>query len=329
MQKSVEIFLYPGADAIDVTGPLEVFSVATEILKQAGNQQSGYQIRFSALHPGSVRLGSGLEVVVSTALSPATQSDYFLIPGAMDVTTLVHDRCLIDLLRQRAARSKQVVSICTGAFVLAEMGILSGLRCTTHWAYAEQLAADYPDVHVDADALYIEQGDVCTSAGVTAGIDLALALVERDFDEPLALQVARSLVLYLRRSGLQSQFSAPLQLREKAGKRFAQLHDWLNEHLQLPLNVEKMAEQAAMSPRHFARNFTAETGITPGEYIELMRMERARILLSSTQASLDLIADQSGFGREERMRRVFIKRLGVTPGQYRIRFAERDVLDRC
>lgn len=328
MQKSVEIFLYPGADAIDVTGPLEVFSVATEMQRQAGLANSGYQIRFSALHPGPVRLGSGLEVIADSALSISTRSDYFVIPGAMDISSLLADRRLIDLLRQRASRSKQVVSICTGAFVLAEMGLLSGLRCTTHWAYAEKLAADYPDVRVDADALFIEQGQVCTSAGVTAGIDLSLALVENDFDEKLALQVARSLVLYLRRSGLQSQFSAPLQLRQKAGKRFTDLHDWLEQNLQQPLNVDVLAEKAAMSPRHFARSFAVETGITPGKYIELMRMERARILLSSTTASLALIADQAGFMREERMRRVFIKRLGITPGQYRIRFAERDVLDR-
>ena len=328
MLKTIEIFLYPGADTIDVTGPLEVFSVATEMLKRSGVSTKGYRISFSALHPGNIRLASGLDVVASKHLSTASRSDYFLIPGAMDVEPVLKDKRLIDLLRQRCAGSKRVVSICTGAFILAEIGMLNGLRCTTHWAYAEKLTQRYPKVSVDADAIYIEQGHVYTSAGITAGIDLSLALVERDFGEKMAMDVARSLVLYMRRSGLQSQYSAPLQLREKAGAAFAQLHDWLSDHLERSLNVETLAEQVVMSPRHFARVFSAETGITPAKYVELMRLERAKILLVSTPSSLSAIASQTGFLREERMRRVFIKRLGITPGQYRIHFAESGVLQR-
>lgn len=327
MLKTVEIFLYPNADAIDVTGPLEVFSVATEMLKQSRIDESGYDVRFSALHPGKVRLGSGLEVIASSALSVSGRSDYFLIPGVMDVDPVLKDKRLIDLLRQRIEGSCQLVSICTGAFFLAEIGILDGLRCTTHWAYADKLAECYPQVQVDAEAIYIEQGNICTSAGVTAGIDLALALVERDFGEKLAMDVARSLVLYMRRSGFQSQYSAPLQLRKKAGKMFSQLHDWISDNLEVRLNVELLASQVAMSPRHFARVFSAETGVTPGKYIELMRLERARVLLVSTALPLNAIATKSGFQREERMRRVFIKRLGITPGQYRIHFAERQILE--
>ncbi len=325
--KKVEIFLFDGADGMDVMGPLEVFSSATETFKYQGIVNKGYEVVFSAVKPGRIKLASGLEVIAEHAIASGDKSDYLVVPGGIDVQRIikngVENERIVEQLGSGVSRAKCIVSICTGAFFLARLGLLNGRRCTTHWRYADRLAEHYPLVDVNADAIYVEDGNIFTSAGVTAGIDLALALVEKDYGSKVAVDVARNLVLYLRRPGNQSQFSAPIELRNKAGDMFCKLHDWMLVNIDSALNVEALADFMAMSPRHFARLFASETGITPGKYIELMRIEKARELLSATSQSVSAIASLSGFHREERMRRIFIKNLGVTPSQYRCHFGVR------
>ena len=183
-----------------------------------------------------------------------------------------------------------------------------------------ELTEQYPDLYVNPDAIYIKDGDTYTSAGITAGIDLALALVAEDYGSTMSLEVARVLVLYMHRSGGQSQFSAPMELRKKGGEEFSKLHDWVLENIEKPLLIENLAEYSLMSPRNFSRNFKEKTGITPGKYVELLRLGKARELLESSKQGIDLIAQTCGFQKEERMRRVFIRNLGITPSQYRTHF---------
>lgn len=319
--KSVEMFLYEDACGLDVMGPLEVLSHATLMLQRDGKPEQGYEVVFSAEKPGPVLLGSGISVIANQPLASKTASDYFIVPGTIDPSHITSNATLMRAIKEKISNSHRNVSVCTGAFILAKAGLLDNKRCTTHWVFTDQLAEQYPTTQVLPDAIYVEDGNVFTSAGITAGIDLALALVERDYGAKLATQVAQNLVLYLRRPGNQSQFSTPMELRSKAGDRFSQLHDWILENIERPLNVESLADCMAMSPRNFARLFAQETGITPGRYIELMRVEKARELLTTTSQPINQIAGISGFQREERMRRVFIKILGITPSQYRYHFS--------
>ena len=218
--------------------------------------------------------------------------------------------------------AKQIISVCSGAFIPAACGMLKGKKVTTHWSVADDLARKYPDIKVTPDAIYIRDDNIYSSAGVTAGIDLALALVEEHHGSQLAMDVARILVLYLRRPGRQSQFSAPMKLRAKAGSKFSKLHDWILENLKQSLCVESLAEYVAMSPRNFSRIFSKTTGMSPGKYVESMRLEHARELLESGDSSVETVAKESGFIREERLRRVFLRQLGITPSQYRFHFKQ-------
>jgi transcriptional regulator GlxA family with amidase domain len=228
----------------------------------------------------------------------------------------------VTAVRTAAARAGRVVSVCTGAFFLAAAGLLQGRKATTHWAAADRFARRYPGVKLDPDAIYVRDGHVATSGGVTAGIDLALALVEDDYGPALAIEVARLLLVYRRRPGNQSQFSATLALQAKAGDRFKPLFEWVEAHLDQNLTVDRLAEQAHMSSRTLARIFPSETGMSPGRFVEQMRIDRARELLESGAEGLERIALASGFGREERLRRAFQRRLGISPAQYRAHFQQ-------
>lgn len=318
--RSVEFFLYPDALGLDIIGPLDVFSTATEILRQNGDTNKGYRALFSAEKPGLIKLNSGLQLQAEISIGKGKPTDIFLVPGGLGIDQVTQNSDLILCIRSKAEKAKQIVSVCGGTFILAKAGLLKGKKVTTHWKGAKELASLYPDINVVSDAIYVRDGKISTSAGVTAGIDLALCLVEEDFGSSLAMEVARILVVYLRRSGGQSQFSAPMELRSKAGKQFTALHDWMFENLEQRLSVELMAERAAMSPRNFSRLFTRETGITPGKYVELMRLNKARELLESADLSMEAIAEASGFIREERLRRAFIRQLKITPFQYRLHF---------
>ena len=228
---------------------------------------------------------------------------------------------MIDWLRLAARRSRRVASVCTGAFLLARAGLLDGRRATTHWASCDALARNYPAVTVDPDPIFVRDGNVYTSAGVTAGIDLALALVEEDLGRRAALDVARSLVLFIRRPGGQAQFSSGLAGQAAIQPGIRELQDWVSDNLDSDLSVPALAERAFMSPRNFARVFSREVGLTPAAYVESLRLERARLLLETTEMQLEEIARRCGFGTVETLRRAFGRRLRVSPSDYRSRFA--------
>ncbi|MCP4024028.1 MAG: GlxA family transcriptional regulator [Desulfobacteraceae bacterium] len=319
-KRLIEFFLFPDATGLDIMGPLDVFTTATNLLNRNNKGDSGYSAVFSSDKPGPVQLNSGLVLHADTAVSKGNFPDIFLVPGGLNIDKITQNIELLQDIQDKANQANQVISVCGGAFILAACGLLDGKRVTTHWDAAKDLAHEFPDIDVQADAIYIHDGKISTSAGVTAGIDLSLSIVEAHHGFSIAMEVARMLVLYLHRPGGQSQFSTPMKLRTKAGKQFSKLHDWLIKNLEKPLTVEMLADNAAMSPRNFSRVFTKTTGISPGKYIELMRLNQARELLEESDASIETVADASGFKREERLRRVFVRHLGVTPSQYRIHF---------
>ncbi len=319
MKKRMEFFLYSGMAALDVTGPLDVFQAANELLSRNNRGEEGYEPLFSALEPGPVPTSSGLRLHAD--IPPGMQAtDSLLAPGGMVAEAVSGDPAIVQAVRLSARKARRIVSICSGAFLLAAAGLLDGRRVTTHWLVTDRLAERYPEIRVEPDAIYVQDGNIATSAGVTAGIDLALALVEDDHGPTLAIEVARILLLYRRRPGNQSQFSTPLAMQAKAGKRFKGLVDWVETHLDQNLTVERLAEQVHMSPRTFARIFPSETGMSPGRFIEQLRIDRARELLESGADGLGSVARESGFGREERLRRAFQRRLGISPAQYRTHF---------
>ncbi|MBI9083278.1 MAG: GlxA family transcriptional regulator [Desulfobacterales bacterium] len=320
MPHQIDFILFPGALGLDITGPLEVFSSATNLLRKKSGGDTGYRTRCVATTPGPVRLSSGLEIVADAGFDDAPSCQTLVVPGGMGTENAVKDPAFIDRIREKARQADRIVSVCTGAFILAAAGILDGRQATTHWIATDNLTKFFPRVKVVPDAIFTRDGNIYTSAGVTAGIDLALALVEADFGASLALEVSRRLVVYFRRPGSQSQFSTPLKAQEAAGRRFARLHDWLLKQLDKPISVERMAEHAAMSPRNFSRVFKQKTGFTPTRYLETLRLDRAREILSAGGDSLADIAEACGFGREERLRRAFLRRFQVTPSQYRLHF---------
>ncbi len=319
-RRLIEFFLYPDALGLDIVGPLDVFTIATEILAEAGDGDKGYRSVFSAEKTGPVRLNSGLHLIAEMAIGEGPPPDMIIVPGGKGPRQVALNPELIQRIRLRADKAGKVVSVCNGAFILSACGLLNQKKVTTHWLEADKLARLFPDVHVHPDLIYIRDGHILTSAGVTAGIDLAVSVVEEDHGPIIAMKVARMLVLYLRRSGGQSQFSEPMRLRAKAGNQFMKLHDWISSHLDQRLSVDDLAEYAGMSPRNFSRAFAKTTGVSPGRYIELMRLNKARELLESSDASFGEVARVSGFGQEERLRRTFVRHLGILPSQYRVHF---------
>jgi transcriptional regulator GlxA family with amidase domain len=316
--RRVAILAFEDVQALDVSGPMEVFSIAGMVAREP------YRIEVVAPEAGTLRTNSGLAIAPDRAIASLRGPiDTLIVAGGSGVVAAEEDERLVRRLRATAGRSRRVASVCTGAFLLARAGLLEGRRATTHWAAAEQLAARYPAIDVDPEAIFVRDGDVWTSAGVTAGMDLALALVEEDLGRRVALEVARMLVIYARRSGGQSQFSSHLRVQVAEREPLRELQDWLPEHLDADLSVEALAARACMSPRNFARAFRREVGMTPGAYIELLRVDGARVRLESTEQKLEAIASACGFGTVETMRRAFHRRLGVGPADYRNRFQTR------
>ncbi|MGP2440982.1 GlxA family transcriptional regulator [Streptomyces sp. JW3] len=311
-QRTVLVVLFDEVQSLDVTGPLEVFTGAAKAVP------GSYRVRTAALGAGPVRTSSGLTLVPDLPLAQAPVPDILLVPGGAG--TRRPDRPLTDWLRAHGPRAGRLVSVCTGAIRLAEAGLLDGRRATTHWAYCDRLARDHPAVHVDPDPIYVRDGHVATSAGVTAGIDLALALVEEDLGRDTALSVARNLVVFLRRPGNQAQFSAQLAAQTARREPLRDVQQFISEHPGADLGVESLAARARLSPRHFARAFRAETGTTPGRYVDRVRVEHARRLLEDTRAGVEEISRTCGYGTPEAMRRAFVKTLGTSPAEYRRRF---------
>ncbi|MER6267253.1 GlxA family transcriptional regulator [Streptomyces sp900105755] len=312
-QRTVLVVLFDGVQSLDVTGPVEVFTGAET------HTPGSYRIRTASLDGAAVRTSSGLTVVPDQALADASDPHILLVPGGQG--TRRPDPELVAWLRAHGPRTGRLVSVCTGAILLAAAGLLDGHRATTHWAYCEKLARDHPAVDVDPDPIYVRDGHVATSAGVTSGIDLALALVEEDLGRDVALSVARHLVVFLRRPGNQAQFSAQLAAQTAQRAPLREVQQWITEHPEDDLSVEALAARAALSPRHFARAFQAETGTTPGRYVDRVRLEHARRLLEDTGEGVEEVSRASGYGTPEAMRRAFLKALGTTPAEYRRRFS--------
>lgn len=311
-QRTVLVLLFDDVQSLDVTGPLEVFAGAEK------HTPGTYRIRTASLDGAPVRTSSGLTVVPDLTLKDAPDPHTLLVPGGQG--TRHPDPRLTDWLRENGPRAERLVSVCTGAILLAEAGLLDGHRVTTHWAYSDKLARDHPAIDVEPDPIYIRDGQVATSAGVTSGIDLTLALVEEDLDRDVALTIARYLVVFLRRPGNQAQFSAQLTAQTARREPLREVQQWITEHPDDDLTVESLATRARLSPRHFARAFQTETGMTPGRYVDRVRLEHARRLLEDTADGVEEISRASGYGTSETMRRAFVKALGTPPAEYRRRF---------
>ncbi|MFG2642416.1 GlxA family transcriptional regulator [Streptomyces sp. NPDC048370] len=325
-ERLVVIVLFEGVDLLDVTGPPEVFS----LLRRETDDASGYRVLLAAETMDPVTTSAGVRILPDLTFDEAAalSIDTLLVPGSVEVEAeadgrrRVHalaDPAIVDRVRTLAGRTRRVTSVCVGAHILAAAGLLDGKRATTHWSTARQLAAEHPLVEVDADPIFIREGDVWTGAGISACLDLSLALVAEDFGETVALRVARQLVMYLKRPSGQSQFSVPLE-PVSTTRRVEDLRHHITRHLAEPLTVDDLAAYAHVSSRQLTRIFKEELGVTPGVYIEAARVERARATLETTDDTLERIASTCGFGTTDTLIRAFCRRLDTTPTEYRRRF---------
>ena len=314
--RRIALLAFPDVQALDVFGPLEVFTAADRL---AGGGR--YATELIAARAAPFPTSSGVRLLPDRAASAFRgRLDTLIVAGGAGVRDATADPELVRFIARAARGARRVCSVCTGAFLLAEAGLLDGRRATTHWSACEALARRHPAVRVEADPIFVRDGHVATSAGVTAGMDLALALVEEDLGADVARQVARWLVLFLKRPGGQSQFSAPLAGPAAARPALREIQEWIPAHLADDLSVAALAARAAMSPRNFARAFRRDLGVTPAAYVERLRVEHARSLLESTAAPAKAIAAQCGFATPETMRRAFRRQVGSSPGEYRNRF---------
>ncbi|MFD2414976.1 GlxA family transcriptional regulator [Amycolatopsis pigmentata] len=316
--QSVLVILFDGVQPLDVAGPLDVFSVAARF---TGNVDTPpYVVRTASLGGETVRSAGGLRLVPDLDLLDADDPDILLVPGGPGIEYA--DSRLAIWLHQRAPEVKRVVSVCTGAYLLAEAGLLDGRRATTHWGSCDDLASRYPRISVDPNPIFVRDGPISTSAGVTAGVDLAIALVEEDFGRAVAHEIARLLVVFLRRPGNQAQFSAQLSAQIARSDPLREVQYWAVANLASDLSVPAMARRAGLSTRQFARAFADQVGITPGRYVDLIRLEAAQRMLTDTRDGVVLIARSCGYGTPEAMRRAFMRDLDVSPTEYRRTFAK-------
>jgi transcriptional regulator GlxA family with amidase domain len=322
--RRIVIVAFEAAQLLDIAGPLQVFASACEL---GGGRERSEPYRVTVVSPegGAITTSAGLAlltlplgVVGAAGEGPV---DTLIAVGGPGSRQARHQAKLVRWLAAEAHRARRVCSVCTGAFLLGAAGLLDGKRVATHWRAAAELQQTYPKAKVDAEPIFLRDGKVWTSAGVTAGIDLALALVEEDLGRDAALAVARHLVVFLKRPGGQSQFSALLRSQTEDDGRFTALHEWLAQHLADDLRVEVLAARVGMSPRNFARVYRERTGSTPAKAVERLRLEAARRALEEGGAAIAAIAHACGFGDEERMRRSFLRQLGVPPQHYRQRFS--------
>lgn len=316
--RRVVVLLYPNVELLDVAGPINVLTAASRLTPG----RPGYTVELAAARSGRVATAGGVELHAHRAFrSLKPPIDTLLVPGGMYVDGV--EPALVPTLRRLAPAARRVVAVCSGAFFLGEAGLLRGRRAVSHWAACAALQARFPDARVDADAIFVRDGKVWTSAGVTAGMDLALALVEQDLGAALALEVARWLVMYLRRPGGQSQFSAPLAAQTAERAPIESLIAWVRANLCADLSVPALARRVSMSSRNFARVFVAETGQTPAAWVARVRLEAARSALEISNEPVKQIAAACGFGSTESMNHAFQRALRTTPLAYRARFAVR------
>jgi transcriptional regulator GlxA family with amidase domain len=317
--RTVEILTFPSVQLLDVAGPLQVFASANDFMAEAG-EALPYAIQVVARGGHGVEASAGVTLAAHPLPPIEADLDTLVIAGGEGVDAAAADAVLVDWVRERARRSRRTASVCTGAFLLAASGLLDGRRAVTHWSLCAELARRFPAIRVESDPIFVRDGSVWTSAGVTAGIDLALALVEEDLGPTVALAVARYLVVFLKRPGGQAQFSEVLSL-QAAEDKFGALHDWVRKHLANDLSLPVLAQQAGMSERSFSRHYAESTRLTPARAVERLRVEGARRLLLETRLPVKRISQRCGFGSEETMRRSFLRLLATTPQDYRARFS--------
>lgn len=321
---------YPRITAIDLVGPMDVFSTANHLIEasSAGTGRPAYELVVIGLGKRAFVAESGIAFLPQVALADAPTLDTLVVPGGCGLREPETLRAVSDWLRQRQRAIRRIASVCTGIYALAEAGLLEGRVATTHWRHAEAFAARYPGVKLDADAIFVKQERLYTSAGITAGIDLALALVEEDHGPALALAVARELVVYLKRAGGQSQFSERLSFQASTAGRLGELCAWMIEHLADDLSVERLAERCRVSPRQLSRRFKLALGMSPAAYVERLRTEEAGQRLLDGRASIERIAEAVGFRSTDVFRRAFERRFGIAPAQFRARFSAAAALPR-
>jgi transcriptional regulator GlxA family with amidase domain len=305
----IGVLVFPDFQLLDASGPISVFEIASRL---AGTPAS---IRVLAEAPGGVRSSSGVELLARGLRSSGALST-LIVAGGEGVIAASRSAKLLAFVRAAEKRGVRIASVCSGAYILAEAGLLDGRRATTHWGRTPHFLSTYPKVRLESDKIFVRDGEIWSSAGISAGIDLALAMVTEDFGEEISRHTARQLVLYDRRSGGQSQFSSLLELKAPTG-RFGPLLSWAREHLDTPLTVEHLAERAGMSSRHFTRAFVAETGTTPFKAVERLRIEVARQRVQSSSEAIERVAQSTGFRDPERMRRAFIRAFGQPPQSLR------------
>jgi len=305
----IGVLIFPDFQLLDAAGPISVFEIAARFANGTSS------IRVLAATPGLVRSSSGVEML-ARGLKPSGAITTLIVAGGQGVRAAATGEKTLTFVRAMAKRGIRIASVCSGAYVLAEAGLLDGRRATTHWQRTRHFLKTYPQVKLEADRIFTRDGNIWTSAGITAGIDLSLAMVAEDYGDEIAQKTAKQLVLYHRRSGGQSQFSSLLELKAPNG-RFGPLLAWAREHLDAPLTVEDLAEQAGMSSRHFTRAFIAETGTTPSKAVERLRIEVARQRVQASSEAIERVAETTGFRDPERMRRAFIRAFGQPPQSLR------------
>jgi transcriptional regulator GlxA family with amidase domain len=305
----IGVLIFPEFQLLDAAGPISVFEIAQRI---SGKPPS---IRTLAVTPGAIRSSSGVEML-ARSFGSSRAITTLIISGGPGVGAAARCETTLDFVRAAEKRGVRIASVCSGAYILAEAGILDGRRATTHWQRTQHFLKTYPRIKLEPDRIFVRDGNIWSSAGITAGIDLSLAMAAEDFGDEVARKTARQLVLHERRAGGQSQFSSLLELKAPAG-RFAPLLSWAREHLDAPLTVEDMAERTGMSSRHFTRAFIAETGTTPSKAVERLRIEAARQRVQSSSEAIERVAQSTGFRDPERMRRAFIRAFGQPPQSLR------------
>ncbi|MFL0803273.1 MAG: GlxA family transcriptional regulator [Agarilytica sp.] len=299
--------------SLDLTGPYEVFNYAQPEGKPY------YTLQVLSKTGGAIKSSSGLEIQ-TLPFSPLSKQDTMVIVGGAGIYDAIEDSAFTQYIKNQAKKVRRIVSVCSGSFALAEAGLLTNKRATTHWNVTERFIGRYPKVNLDPNAIFVREGNIISSAGVTAGMDLCLSLVEEDFDRDRAMHVARMLVIYYRRLGGQSQFSEPLQTQTRDNSRFGALCQYIQQNPRRDLSITALATKANMSERHFSRRFSEEIGFSPGKYVEKIRLTFAKHQLENTNKSVDIIAQKSGFSSGEILRRLFKRHHGINPSEYRKRF---------
>ena len=316
--KRIGLVGFDGVVAIDLAGPADAFAVANEA---DGDPKPSYEILVIASSNKPFVSLSGLVFRPQRTFKNAPSLDTLIVPGGSGLREPATNRSVSAFVRARAGSTRRIASVCSGIYGLAPTGLLAGRSVTTHWSQAHNVARRFPDLKVNGNAIFIKDGQFYTSGGATAGIDLTLSLIEEDYGQQVSLAVARELVVYLKRSGGQEQYSQPLRFQTESVSRFSELTTWILSHLHDDLSVETLAGRACLCPRHFSRRFKTEVGTSPADFVEKLRLDEARYRLSSGDNSVENVGLSVGFKSADAFRRAFERRLGISPSDYRRRFS--------